>query len=350
MSLSPIADPVNRRILAVAEDALSGFDARPFRAIGERCGLDEADVLERISAMLAAGTILRLRQITPSTALTHGCLIAWQVPEPDAAFEWLSRHDPATGHIVIRRALDAAAPGADYRLWTTLKLPASADAHAHCERLATAIGATNYARMPVVGMFALSVGHIRRAGLPPGTLLPEAPVMQVPPSPTLSPAEHAVLQAFREPLGAHELAPEPWVGRAQALGMEPQAFYALAHALVQKGALGRFAAVLNHTLPPNRHTGTGSSALFMWAVRPGQEEAAGAVCGRHVCMTHCYWRAGAERFGGVQIMGVVHAPELDELLAHKAAIDAALSRHGIELRHSAVLLTERALVKPSRLG
>ena len=345
-----LTDPLNRRILAVAEDCMTGFYEAPFAAIAERCGLTESLVLDRLRTMLAAGTILRLRQVLPTTALTRGCLVAWRIPPAalEAAFDYLRDHSPATGHIVIRRSDQPEAPGADYRLWTTLKLPATADPTAHCQALAEHLQATNFACMPVVGMFSLSVGHVRRAGLPPGTLLPEPPRMQVPPCPELSPQEHQVLLAFREPLATHELVPTPWVQRAAALGMPPETFYHTAHSLAAKGALGRFAAVLNHTMPANPHTGTGESALLMWAVPPGQEEAAGATCGRHVCMTHCYWRSGAERFGGVQIMGVVHAPTREGVLAHKAAIDAALQRSGIPLLHSAVFHTCRALVRPSR--
>lgn len=350
MICSDIADPINRRILAVAEDRLQGFHEAPFLALAERCELPEATVLERMRAMLSAGTILRVRQILPSTALTQGCLIAWQVPENalHAAFDYLREQDPATGHIVIRRWSDTSLPGADYRLWTTLKLPREADMEQHCRRLAAAIGASDYACMPVVGMFTLSVGHVRRAGLPPGTLQPQLPTMQHPPTPHLSEEQLRVLRAFREPLQLSEIAHHPWQQRAEALGMSSGHFCSIARELVQQRALGRFAAVLNHTLPANTHTGTGESALFMWAVPAGQEEAAGATCGQHVCMTHCYWRSGAERFGGVQIMGVVHAPTQPELLAHKAALDAALARKGIPLLHTAVLHTERALVKPSR--
>ena len=350
MSLADIADPLNRRILAVAEDQLRGFYERPFAAIGERCGLPEETVLARLRSMLSSGAVLRLRQILPSTALTQGCLIAWQAPEAnlDAAFDWLREHDPATGHIVIRQAGDPAAPGADYRLWTTLKLPIEADLAAHCRHLAAHIGAANWACMPVIGMFSLSVGHVRRAGQPTGALLPEPPAMQTPPKPQLSDLERRTLHSFRAPLAEDELEPFPWAQRAASLGLSAEEYCRIAHELTQKGALGRFAVVVNHTLPANPHTGTGESALLMWAVPAGMEEAAGATCGQHICMTHCYWRSGAERFGGVQIMGVVHAPTREGVLAHKAAIDSALQRRGIPLLHSAAFHTVRAHIRPSR--
>lgn len=344
-------DAANRRILAVAEDCLQGFSERPFREIATLCDMGEDEVIRRLRAMLQSGVIRRLRQTLPSTTLTQGCLIAWQIPEEKltSAFDWLSEHDPFTGHIVIRQSGDPAIPGADYRLWTTLKVPAhGGDIGAHCRILARHIGASDYACMPVVGMFSLSVGHVRRAGLPANALQEEAPRMQKPAQPQLTEKEWEILLAFRKPLDESELTPYPWENRARALGLTPQDFYSEAHKLVQQGALGRFAAVLNHTTA-HPHLATGAGALLMWAVRPGQEEAAGSACGRHICMTHCYWRSGAERFGGVQIMGVVHAKTHEGVMERKAAIDSYLATQGIDVRHSAAFHTLRARIRPSEI-
>ena len=80
------------------------------------------------------------------------------------------------------------------------------------------------------------------------------------------------------------------------------------------------------------------------------EEQAGAECGRHICMTHCYWRHGGEKFGNAQIMGVVHGLEKDAVLAHKAAIDSHLAACGIPILHTAVFWGERSEIKPSEIS
>lgn len=351
MNHGDIDDEINRQILAVAEDQMRGFCEQPFLAIAEACNLSEEIVIARLRSMLSSGSILRLRQTLPSTALTRGCLIAWQLPEKqlEPAFEWLRLNDPFTGHIVIREPSDPSIPGADYRLWTTLKVPAQGgDINRHCRALAERIGAQAYACMPVVGMFSLSVGHVRRAALAPDALLPADPIMQIPPRPSLNEREWDVLLAFRRPLAEYEICPQPWRFRAQELGIPADEFYSTAKRLVQQGVLGRFAAVLNHsTKHPQLDTGAG--ALLMWAVPPGQEQLAGAACGRHICMTHCYWRSGAERFGGVQIMGVVHAKTREGVMERKAAIDAYLAQRGIQVLHTAAFYTQRAHIRPSEI-
>ncbi|MEA2337738.1 MAG: hypothetical protein QOE82_1745, partial [Thermoanaerobaculia bacterium] len=79
----PIAhtDPVNAKILAVSEDRIQGFVRDPIGVIAEQSGVDAETVMERIRAMLRAGTIRRVRQTLMATNLAEGALVAWQYPE-----------------------------------------------------------------------------------------------------------------------------------------------------------------------------------------------------------------------------------------------------------------------------
>ena len=115
------ADPLNHRILCVAEDAVTGFHRHPFRCIADRTGIDEAEVISRLKGMLQAGTIRRVRQTLLSTSLAEGALIAWRVPEArlESAYAWLSAHDPVTGHVVIRECSNSTAPYKCARLSST---------------------------------------------------------------------------------------------------------------------------------------------------------------------------------------------------------------------------------------
>src|SRR5437764_5501555 len=117
-------DPVNARILAVSEDKLQGFQPDPIAEIARQSGVDATTVIERIQAMLRAGTIRRVRQTLMATNLARGALVAWQVPEEklSVAFDWMFQQDPFSGHAVIR-STDAGITQTKYRLWTTLKVP-----------------------------------------------------------------------------------------------------------------------------------------------------------------------------------------------------------------------------------
>ena len=99
-----VQDVTNRRILSVSEDQLSGFHPDPFGEIAQRSGVDVDDVIERVRAMLVAGSIRRVRQTLLSTRLAASALVAWKLaPERlDAAFDYMYTDDPFSGHVVLR--------------------------------------------------------------------------------------------------------------------------------------------------------------------------------------------------------------------------------------------------------
>src|SRR5438105_4947413 len=165
-----LADPVNAAILAVSEDRLAGFQRDPLGEIAAQSGLPLETVIERVRALLAAGTIRRVRQTLLSNNLAEGALVAWRVPQErlGEAFDFMYQRDPFSGHVVIRTT-DSVTPGSAYRLWTTLKVPQGYAIEQHCELLAPRVGAEAYRLMPAKALFALGVGHTRRRGMEPGS-------------------------------------------------------------------------------------------------------------------------------------------------------------------------------------
>src|SRR3989441_2621988 len=165
-----ISDPVNARILAVSEDKIQGFQRDPLREISRQCGVELPVVIERIQAMLKAGTIRRVRQTLLATNLAQGALVAWQVPQEklDSAFDYMFQQDPFSGHVVTR-STDTATAGSNYKLWTTLKVPQGFSMTRDCEFLSKQTGAEHFRLMPAKRLFALGVGHTRRRGMAPGS-------------------------------------------------------------------------------------------------------------------------------------------------------------------------------------
>ena len=347
-----IDDPTNVAILAVSEDRIAGFHRDPFGEIARRAGVDLPLVLERIRAMLEAGTIRRVRQTLLATNLADGALVAWQVPPErlSAAFDFMFEQDPFSGHVVIRTT-DAVTPVSKYRLWTTLKVPQGYSLEKHAAYLAAQVGAERFRLMPAKCFFALGVGHTRRRGLEPGVRAEELAQVTATKILELSDREWEILTTLKRELTAEEIRPDLWTLRAREANATVEEFCAVAESLLARGVVGRFSTFLEHVKPvAGGQRVTRYNALFHWAVPPRREIDAGREVGRHYVMTHAYWREGGPEFHDVNVMGVAHGTDKDWLLAHKAAIDAHLHEAGIPILYTSVFWGGRSEIKPSEIS
>lgn len=344
-------DPVNAAILNVSEDQLEGFQVDPFGEVARRSGVGLDTVLERIRALLEAGTIRRVRQTLLANNLAEGALVAWQVPNDrlQEAFDHLFHRDPFSGHVVIRTA-DSATPGSSYRLWTTLKVPQGYSILKHCDHLKQQIGAGSYLVMQAKALFVLGVGHMRRKGMEPGSRDDEPADVMYPQVADLSEKEWRVLTALKRELSAEEIRADFWEARAAEAGVTLDEFAAVARDFAERKFIGRFSTFLEHV----KETASGErvtryNALFHWAVPPGREVDAGREVGRHHIITHAYWREGGPEFKNVNIMAVAHGQDKATVLAHKAAIDKHLEEAGVPVAYTNVFWGGRSEIKPSEI-
>ncbi len=345
-------DPINAQILAISEDKISGFVREPFLEIAERSGVAFEIVCERIRAMLAAGTIRRVRQTLVATNLAQGALAAWKVPEEklNAAFDFMFQRDPFSGHVVVR-STDGVTAGSEYRLWTTIKVPAGFSLQQHAESLAQVVGAEHFRLMPAHGIFTLGVGHVRRKTIEPGSKSDEPAQMLKTGVVEVSDLEWQVLLALKREFAADEIGRNPWRARADEAGVALETFFEIAEALSRRKIIGRFSTFLEHVKPSTAGVRvTRFNALFHWAVQPGREFEAGSEVGRHDILTHCYWREAGPEFRNVNIMAVAHGTEKERLLAHKNAIDAHLAACGIPVIYTNVFWGGRSEIKPSEIS
>lgn len=351
LPVSP-SDPVNEKILAVSEDKLQGFQPDPFGEIASRSGVDVDVVIERVRALLEAGTVRRVRQTLLATNLAQGALVAWQVPQETLheSFDFMFREDPFSGHVVIRTT-DAVSPGSNYRLWTTVKVPQGYSIEKHCDYLLSQAGGEHYRIMPAKALFVLGVGHTRRRGLEPGSKADVPAEAVYPEVVQLSELEWRVLVALKREFAPDELVRNLWEPRAREADVSIEEFYEVARSLQERGVIGRFSTFLEHVKEvAGGERVTRYNALFHWAVPPDRVVEAGREVGRHHILTHCYWREAGPEFKNVNLMGVAHGTDKDLLLQHKAAIDEHLSACGIPVSYTNVFWGGRSEIKPSEIS
>jgi DNA-binding Lrp family transcriptional regulator len=343
---------INSRILAVSEDQIQGFVIEPFQEIARQAGVDESVVLERIRAMLAAGTIRRVRQTLLATNLAQGALVAWKMPQArlDQGFDFMYRQDPFSGHVVVR-STDLETAGSEYKLWTTVKVPQGFSLERHTSILSKLVGAEKVRIMPAKGIFTLGVGHVRRKTIEPGSRADKPANMIRTEIAKLSELEWRVLMALKREFALDEIRTNPWEGRAKEAALPLKTFCEVAAGLNQRRIIGRFSTFLEHVKPSTAGTRvTRFNGLFHWAVPAGQELRAGSEIGRHEILTHCYWREAGPEFGNVNIMAVAHGMEKARLLEHKDAIDKHLVSCGIPVLYTNVFWGGRSEIKPSEIS
>jgi DNA-binding Lrp family transcriptional regulator len=345
-------DELNAQILAISEDRIQGFHPEPFQKISELSGFEEKIVLDRIRAMLEAGTIRRVRQTLLSTNLANGALVAWKIPQAklDDAFDFLFNEDPFSGHVVIR-STDSETAGSEYKLWTTLKTPQGIQLSEHTHLLAPIIGAEKVKLMPAKGIFTLGVGHVRRKTVEPGAKADAPAQMLKTGIVELNDLEWRVLHSLKREFTPDEIRSNPWAARAQEADLPFRTFCEIAENLTRRKIIGRFSTFLEHVKPSASGTRvTKFNALFHWAVPPGMEEKAGSEVGRHEILTHCYWREAGAEFKNVNIMAVAHGTDKNRLLEHKAAIDEHLECQKIPVSYTNVFWGGRSEIKPSEIS
>lgn len=346
------SDPINAKILSVSEDKVQGFQRDPFGEIARLSGIELPVVIERIHAMLQAGTIRRVRQTLMATNLAKGALVAWQIPEEklQAGFDYLFQQDPFSGHVVIRTT-DAGVTQTRYRLWTTLKVPQGYSLAKHCEFLLKQIGGISYRIMPANRLFALGVGHVRRRGMEPGSKSDELAEVINTHLVQLSELDWRVMTALKREFEPDEIQPDLWEPRAKEAGVDLETFLRVGKSLNERGVIGRFSTFLEHVKPNAAgERVTKFNALFHWAVPAGQEIETGRQVGRFHIMTHAYWREGGPEFANVNIMGVAHGTDKQVVLAHKKAIDEHLASVGIPVSYTNVFWGGRSEIKPSEIS
>ncbi|HOF04979.1 MAG TPA: AsnC family transcriptional regulator [Syntrophales bacterium] len=141
-------DETDRKILQILQDEFPLVPA-PFRAVAERLGRDEAEVLERVRKMKEAGVIRRIGATFNPRALGFvSTLCAARVPvEKLASFTAVVNASPFVTHHYRRDH--------EYNLWFTVIAPSAAARDDFLRQVKDKTGITDILDMPAVRTFKI---------------------------------------------------------------------------------------------------------------------------------------------------------------------------------------------------
>ena len=272
------------------------LEPRPFARIAVRLGLAEAEVIDRLSRMQAAGRIARVGgTVRPNTA-GASTLAALAVPE-DRIDEVAAIVGAEAGvnHSYLREA--------DWNLWFVATAPEAAALAAMLTRIEAASG------LPLLDLRLVRAFNID-LGFP---LRGERVAM-----PGKRGVEPAVLRADDRPLlhalsAGLDLTPRPYATLALRLGRDEIAVIARIGVLLAAGILTRLGVIVRH-----RSLGFTSNAMVVWDVREGATLRAGQALAALPGVTLAYERRPVAGVWPYRLFCMIHArsrAEAGEVLA-----------------------------------
>ncbi|MCU1426880.1 MAG: transcriptional regulator, AsnC family [Actinomycetia bacterium] len=257
------------------------LEARPFAAIGERLGIPEADLHERVRRVKDAGVLRQLSAIFDTRALGFSSALVAAKVDPDhidGAAAVISKH-PGVSHNYKRNH--------EYNLWYTVAVPPGEDLDAHLDVLHRDSGSLVTRKLPTLKLYKIGV-KLDMTGKTAADAKTEVLEHERPerkaemPAPDLSPLEVEVIRVVQEDLPNVE---RPFAAYGAQLGITEDEVLDILRSFKDRKLMRRFAAVMNH-----RSAGFKANAMGVWAVPDDQLDKIGPQMAGFAAVSHCYRR------------------------------------------------------------
>jgi DNA-binding Lrp family transcriptional regulator len=309
-------DDIDRELLNAVQWDFP-LEARPYAVLGERLGISEPEVRERIAKVKADGVLRQLSAIFDTRALGYtSALVAAKVdPEHvDEAAEIISRH-PGVSHNYKRNHA--------YNLWYTIAVPPGTSIDEHIDVLHRESGSLLTRTLPTLKLYKIGV-KLDMTGKTAANAKTEVLEHERPerkaemPAPDLSDLELAVIRLVQDDLPNVE---RPFAEQAEQLGVSEDVVLDTIRSLKQRKLMRRFAAVMNH-----RNAGFKANAMGVWAVPDEQLEKIGPQMATFSAVSHCYRRPTYDDWP-YSVFTMVHGKSAREC---EATIEAIRDETGVD--------------------
>jgi siroheme decarboxylase len=279
MANEPLED-VDRELLNAVQWDFP-LEARPFAALGERLGISEPEVRERVQRVKDTGVLRQLSAIFDTRALGFSSALVAAKIDPgriDAAAALISEH-PGVSHNYKRNHA--------YNLWYTIAVPPGEDLDAHLDVLHRDSGSLVTRKLPTLKLYKIGVKLDMTGKTAPGAktevLEHERPERKAEmPAPDLSDLELNTIRVVQEDLANVE---HPFAAYGEQLGIGEDEVLDLLRSFKDRKLMRRFAAVMNH-----RSAGFKANAMGVWAVPDDRLDEIGPRMAGFSAVSHCYRR------------------------------------------------------------
>ncbi|MCG6903231.1 MAG: AsnC family transcriptional regulator [Rhodobacter sp.] len=266
--------------------------SRPFARIGETLGLPEADVIERLTRMRAAGRITRVGGTCAPNTVSASTLAA--IAAPASRIEDLAGiigAEPGVNHSYLREH--------DINLWFVATGPDRAHVDATLSRIEARSG-LKVLDLRLVRPFNVDLGFSLegdRGSVPVPRPVRLAAMVQ---------GDRQVLQALTSGMA---LVPRPYAEIARNLGRTEDDVLGRVQALSDAAVISRLGVIVRH-----RALGWRANAMVVWDISSERIDAAGPRLSAHPGITLCYERVPVPGVWPYRLYSMIHARSRSEAL------------------------------------
>lgn len=276
-------DEIDRKALNAIQEEVP-LVPRPFAALGEKIGLSEDEVIQRVGA-LRGGPHPVIRQISAifdTKALGYrSTLVAAQVEANriDEAAQIINHH-PGVTHNYRRNH--------SFNLWYTLAVPPDSrlGLEKTVERLHQESGATSTRMLPTLKLFKIGVRLnlgddvevTARSERPRFSEAQRKHAEQF----MIGEADKRMIRVLQQDL---PVVAEPFAAWAESAGVSVEQLLASVKSYQEQSVMRRFSAVLHH-----REVGFSANGMGVWVVPEADRERFGQIAAGFDAVSHCYLR------------------------------------------------------------
>jgi len=275
-------DLIDRKLLNIIQSQFPLVD-QPYRKIGEELGIEEAEVIDRLTSLKRQNVVRQISAIFDTRRLGYKTTLVAMAYKPEQLHQgalFINRH-PGVSHNYARE-------GSYYNLWFTIAVPPDGDLENTVSWMARQTNALSYRVMPTIRFFKIGVNFdmvkakSAAYNYNPDGVGDKTSAKDWNQALAVSEAEKAAIRELQEDL---PLIPRPFDSMAERLNMTTSQLFDLAQDLQERKLMRRYSAVLHH-----RRSGFRANAMIVWKVPAERSEEVGLIMAQHLAVTHCYER------------------------------------------------------------
>ncbi len=268
-------DSIDRKLLNLIQ-AEFPLVHEPYAELGAGLGITGDETIERITRFKQTGLVRQISPVLDGRRLGYQTtLVAMRVPETsrETAEETLRQH-PGVSHGYER----------DHRLnvWFTLALPPEKDIDKELAELTAPFETEAVFALPAIKLFKIGAYFDVGGDGTTGRGVTPNPSGALPKRIPLSEDDRRILRQLQRDL---PLEPTPYAAMAADLGIDEATFLAHCRELLDRGAMRRYGASINH-----RQAGFEGNGMACWTVAAEAVDDAGRRLAALPEVSHCYER------------------------------------------------------------